>query len=100
MKSEIADTIPDEEFLLAVAHVETHRRVFDLGEVGFILVGYDEVTYWAKADNLIARGLLLGLGCYRIPKEGEALTLINDFLAELGLSPLGKPTTNQMELIA
>lgn len=65
-------SIPDEEFLFAVRMVEWIRPVYNLGEVGDVLVGYKETEYWAKADDLIARGLLSGGSVYRLTPAGRA----------------------------
>lgn len=67
-----AEEIPDEEFLFAVRIVEHYRGVFDLGEVGEILVGYSGPVLWKKADDLMARGLLSGKAVYRVTPDGRA----------------------------
>lgn len=79
--------IPDEEFLFAVRVIEHRRPVYTLAEVGEILVGYRSTDYFAKADELIARGLLSGDVVYSVTEAGR------DVVRDYGraMMALGRP---------
>jgi hypothetical protein len=80
-------TIPDEELLFAVRVVEHRRPVYNLAEVGEVLVGYRSTDYFAKADDLLARGLLSGDVVYRLTEAGR------DVVRDYGraMMALGRP---------